>query len=105
LTNLDSQTPEIYIGSRIEHASERAVLEKIARILALGNRSAVILVNINLGGRQIDIILALDDLTLVIEAKGYSRPVRGGENGQWQVYLASGGWKDFENPYLQALGG
>lgn len=103
MTNSDLQNPEIYIGSRIEHASERAVLEEIFRVLSHGKRPAIVLANVNLNGRQIDTILVLDDLTLVIEAKGYSRPIRGGENGAWQVHLASGGWKDFENPYLQAL--
>lgn len=103
LTSSGSQNLEIYIGSRLEHASERAVLEEIFRAVPLCKSPTIVLANVNLNICQIDIILARDDLTLVIEAKGYSRPVRGGENGAWQVHLASGGWKDFENPYLQAL--
>lgn len=97
---------EIYIGSRIEHASERAVLERLLCILAREKRPAIIMANINLNGRQIDLALATDDLTLVIEAKGYSRPIQGSENGAWQVKLASGEWKNFSNPpnpYIQTL--
>lgn len=95
--------PEIYIGSRLEHASERAVLERLLCLLAREQRQAIIMANINLNGRQIDLVLATDNLTLVIEAKGFARPIRGSENGTWQVNLASGEWRDFSNPYLQAL--
>ncbi len=45
----------------------------------------------------------MDGLALVIEAKGFTRPVRGGENGPWQVHLASGHCKDFCIPYRQTL--
>ena len=103
---MSSEIPEIYIGSRIEHASERAVLERLLRILAKEKRPAIIMANINLNGRQIDLVLATENLTLVIEAKGHSRPLRGSENGAWQVKLASGEWKNFSNPsnpYIQTL--
>ena len=40
---------------------------------------------------------------LVIETKAFTRSVRGGQNGDWQVQLSSGQWKDFRNPYRQAL--
>ena len=95
----------LYVGSPITHASERAVLEQVIHRLACDERSAVILSNVNLGARQIDFIVGLDDLVLVIEAKGFTRPIRGGENGPWQVQLASGDWKNFQspsNPYVQA---
>ena len=65
----------------------------------------MILANISLGARQIDFVVASRGLTLVIEAKGFTRPIRGGENGPWQVQVASGHWKDStgpSNPYLQA---
>jgi len=103
---LNSGNPEIYIGSRIEHTSERIVLERLLCIITKEKRPAIIMANINLNGRQIDLVLATDNLTLVIEAKGYSRPIRGSENGAWQVKLASGEWKDFSNPpnpYIQTL--
>ena len=67
-------------------------------------QDAVIFANINLNGRQIDIVVALDRLTQVIEAKGFARPVRGGVNGPWQVHTAAGIWKNVGNPYIQVLG-
>ena len=93
---------ELYIGSRIEHESEWAVLQRIVELLARDRRPAVILANANLGDCQIDVVVALSDIVLVIEAKGFTRPIRGSENGPWQVQVASGEWKDFRSPYLQA---
>ena len=95
----------LYVGSPIKHASERAVLEQVVALLARDKRPAVILSNINLESRQIDFIVGLDGLALVIEAKGFTRPIQGGENGPWQVQIASGDWKNFQspsNPYVQA---
>ena len=95
----------LYIGSPITHASERVVLERILDLLAPDGRPAVILANVSLGTRQIDFIVGLNDLALVIEAKGFTRPIRGGENGPWQVQVTSGDWKNFQspwNPYVQA---
>ena len=98
-------TTTLYIGSPIEHASEHVVLDRVHHHLAAERRSAVILANISLGARQIDFVVGSNDLALVIEAKGATRPIRGGENGPWQVQVASGDWKSLKgpsNPYLQA---
>lgn len=94
---------DIYIGSPVEHGSDRAVLKRVAEILSEKGDPAIILANVNLGHRQIDLVVALDRLTLVIEAKGYTVAVRGDENGKWQFHAADGGWKNFENPYLQTV--
>ena len=94
---------EIYVGAPIEYESERSVLRKIERLLTDDRRSAIVFANISINSRQIDFVLALDGLVLVIEAKGYSRPVQGGENGPWQVKVASGDWKDIPNLYAQTL--
>lgn len=72
---------EIYVGAPIEYESERSVLRKIERLLTDDRRSAIVFANISINSRQIDFVLALNGLVLVIEAKGSSRPVRGGENG------------------------
>jgi hypothetical protein len=45
---------EVDIGSLIEHGSERALLEHVVRLLSDANRQAIVLCNIELGGRQID---------------------------------------------------
>ena len=95
----------LYIGAPITYASERAVLERILESLARERRPAVILGNVSVGARQIDCIVGLNELAIVIEAKGCSRPIRGGANGTWQVQVASGDWKNYRsprNPYVQA---
>ena len=93
---------DIRIGGLVEHESERSMLREIVRLLAVDRRRAVVFANFEVASRQIDLLVALDGLALVIEAKGFTRAVRGGENGAWQVHLASGDWRDFRNPYQQA---
>jgi hypothetical protein len=51
---------EIYIGSLIEHGSDRAVLERVAELLSAKGDPAVILANVYLGRRQIDLVVALN---------------------------------------------
>ena len=98
-----AQALEIRIGALVEHESERSVLREIERLLADDGRPAIVFANFEIGSRQIDLLVALDGRALVIEAKGFMRPVRGSENGPWGVHLSSGHWKEFRNPYLQAL--
>ena len=94
---------EIYIGAPIQYESERSTLKQIERLLSDDQRSAIVFANVSIASRQIDFVLVLDGLVLVIEAKGYSRPVRGGENGPWQVQVAAGDWKEIPNLHDQAL--
>lgn len=101
MSRQDDHRVEIYIGAPVEHASERAILDRLVHLLSAARRPAIVLANISIKGRQIDTIAATDSLVLVVEAKGSSRAVRGGENGPWQVRVASGQWKDFRNPYIQ----
>ncbi|MGY4375245.1 hypothetical protein ACVWZR_009638 [Bradyrhizobium sp. i1.3.1] len=63
--------------------------------------SAVILANVNLGGRQIDLVVGLEQGALVAESKQFTSPVRGSKNGLWEVRLASGRWKEIPNAYTQ----
>jgi len=98
-----AQALEIRIGDLVGHESERSVLREVERLLAADGRRAIVFANFEIGSRQIDLLVAMDGLTLVIEAKGFTRPVRGGENGPWGVHLSSGQWKEFRNPYRQAL--
>lgn len=96
----------LYIGGPINHGSDQAVLKEVLSLVARDQRDAMVLANVHLGGRQIDVIVGLEEMALVIEAKGVSRPIRGGENGVWQYQAASGNWEDFDtpgNPYQQAL--
>jgi hypothetical protein len=94
---------KIFIGATIEHASERATLQRAYEFLSAQGIPAVILANVNLSGRQIDLVIAVDGATLVTESKGFMSALRGGPNGVWETRLASGAWKKIGNPYLQAI--
>ncbi|MDN5005546.1 NERD domain-containing protein [Bradyrhizobium sp. GCM10027634] len=94
---------EIFIGAPIEHASERATLQRAYDFLSAQGIPAVILANVNLGDRQVDLVIAIDRAALVTESKGFASAVRGGHNGDWEARLASGVWKKTGNPYLQAM--
>ena len=98
----DGNQIEIYIGDSVRYASERAVLERVVHLLSAARQPAIILANVSIDGQQIDAVVATGSLALVVESKAFNRPVKGGENGPWQVRLASGQWKNFRNPYLQA---
>ena len=73
-----AQVLEIRIGALVEHESERSVLREVERLLADDGRPAIVFANFEIGSRQIDLLVALDGLALVIEAKGFTRPVLGG---------------------------
>ena len=94
---------EIYIGAPIEHASERAVLARAVEFLSAQRISAVIIANVNLRARQIDLIIALDQGVLVAEGKTFASAMRGGQNGMWALRLASGRWKEIPNAYIQTI--
>lgn len=98
----DGNQIEICIGDSVRYASERSVLERLVHLLGAARKPAIILANVSIDGQQIDALVVTGSLSLVIEAKAFNRPVKGGENGPWQVRLASGQWKNFRNPYLQA---
>jgi hypothetical protein len=94
---------DIFIGAPIEHKSERATLVRAVSFLSAQRIPAVVLANVNLGGRQIDLVIGLDQGALVVESKALSSAVRGSESGDWQVRLRSGRWKEIPNAYVQAL--
>lgn len=94
---------ELYIGNVIEHASERDVLTALVEHLTSTGRWAVIFANVHIGARQVDFLVATDSLTLVVEAKHFSRSVRGKVNGPWQMHGSGGVWRNVGNPYAQAL--
>jgi hypothetical protein len=94
---------EIYIGELIEHASERVALARTVDFLTAQGISAVIIANVNLKTRQIDLIVAFDQGVLLVEAKAFASMVRGGENGLWELRLASGRWKQIPNAYQQTI--
>lgn len=93
----------LYIGASIEEESERVVLRTLLEILEERAVRATVLANLHIGGRQLDFVIGTDQLTLVIEAKGGSYPLRGHYNGDWAALTRTGRWKPYRNAYLQAL--
>lgn len=96
-------TIELYVGTAIEHVSEREVLAALIEQLSSADSWAAIFANIHIGGRQLDFLVATDSLTLVVEVKQFSRRIRGKVNGLWQMQVSGSAWKNVRNPYLQAL--
>lgn len=93
----------IFIGSPIENRSEHDCLRAVCEALVKMHSWAYIFANFHAAGRQIDLAVFTEKTTLVIEAKGYSLPVRGVMNGQWEL-LGPYGAKKIGNAYDQALG-
>ena len=73
----------LFIGECIEHASDRDILVTVCDALNKDTEWAYIFANFNVSGRQVDVAIFTATTTLVIEAKGYTQPVKGGVNGSW----------------------
>ena len=80
--NTSDASIEIYVGAPVEYQSERLALQQLIPTLKETNCRAVILANIHLSGRQIDIVVATESSVLVVEAGkeplGQSGAVRAG---------------------------
>lgn len=92
----------LFIGERIEHASDREVLATVCHVLEHGSGWACIFANFNVNGRQVDFAIFSATTTLVIEAKGYTQTVNGGVNGSW-TQVGPYGSRKLRNGYTQAL--
>lgn len=94
---------EIFVGDLVGHSSDQLVLTEVVSQLEHLDRQAVVIANLEIG-RQLDLVVALDNLTLVIEAKAYRTAIRGGENGlHWEAQTGSGRWKSIGNALQQTL--
>ena len=94
---------EIFVGDLVGHTSDQMVLAEVVGQLEHLDRPAIVIANIEIG-RQLDLVVALDDLTLIIEAKAYRTAIRGGENGlHWEAQTGSGRWKQIGNALQQTL--
>lgn len=92
----------LFIGECIEHASDREILVTVCDALNKGTKWAYIFANFNVSGRQLDVVIFSATTTLVIEAKGYTQPVKGGVNGSW-TQVGPYGSRKLRNGYTQAL--
>ncbi len=94
---------EIYIGAPIELSSERAVLGDLIDRLDRSRTQYVVFANVQIGGRQLDCVVATAQSVTVFEVKQSRTPVRGDVNGSWARLDASGTWRPYGNAYQQAL--
>ncbi len=92
----------IFIGEPVENRSEHDCLRVVYEALAKMHSWAYIFANFHAAGRQIDLTVFTEKTTLVIEVKGYSLPVQGRMNGEWE-HLGPYGKKKIRNAYNQAL--
>lgn len=95
--------PEIYLGGPIEHRSERDFLAALVEHLTRLGAPAIILANVFLPGRQIDVIVATDHGACVVEVKASRLAVRGDLNSHWARRHADGSWRPYRNAYQQVL--
>ncbi|MFS7240274.1 NERD domain-containing protein [Serratia proteamaculans] len=93
----------IFIGSPLEHQSELDSLRAAYAVLMQSHCWAYVFANFNVSGRQLDLVIFTETTTLVIEAKGYTQPIRGGMNGPWEQ-RGPYGTKKIGNAYDQVLG-
>ena len=71
-------------------AAEQLVLQRVRSVIDSRGEDAVILVNLLLGRHEIDLIVATQTATLVMEVKGYLQAVRGDINSRWWKTVATG---------------
>jgi len=96
------RSTRLFIGERIEHASDVAALSAVHQALVTRGEWAYIFANFHVRGRQIDLAVFTATTTLVIEGKHYTQPVRGGVNGNW-TQIGPYGTRNLRNGYAQAL--
>jgi hypothetical protein len=94
----------IYLGAPIELASERGVVAALAKRLEENQTPYVVIANTQIGGRQIDCVVATAAFVTLIEVKASCTPVRGDLNGAWARRDAGGSWRPYGNAYQQAVG-
>lgn len=94
----------IYLGAPIELASERVVIAALAKRLEQNQIPHVVIANAQIGGRQIDCVVASAAFVTLIEVKASRTPVRGDLNGAWARRDAGGSWRPYGNAYQQAVG-
>lgn len=88
------------LASGLLDEAEKIVLRRVVSILEARGEDAAILVNMLLDRHEVDLVVATETVTLVIEVKGYSRAVEGLVNDRtWRV-IGTGEELD-KNPYAQ----
>nr|WP_183580364.1 NERD domain-containing protein [Mucilaginibacter sp. X5P1] len=103
MANSDLPTIEFYIGAPIIYRSEILCIHHFIDLLKKERLTAILIANVNINLRQIDLIIALENKTIVVEIKGSHLPISGTVNGDWQMQLPNGEKKVIGNYYNQTL--
>jgi hypothetical protein len=98
-----SQKVSVYIGSPIEYESERIVFQAVYDWLAAQDREAFMIANVNMGTTQVDLIIAFEKKTFVIEVKTAGSAIKGEINGTWHQRRSTDTWTPIRNYYEQTI--
>ncbi len=98
----NSSLIQIFIGEHVQNNAEGDCLRAVCRTLEQMRCWAYVFVSFHAAGRQIDLTVFTEKVTLLIEVKAYSLPIRGEKNGQW-VQHGPYGARNVGNGYVQAL--
>lgn len=71
-------------------AAEQDVLRRVISIVECRREDAAILVNMLVDRHEIDLVVATETATLVIEVKGYRQPIKGSINERCWATIATG---------------
>ncbi|WP_321790591.1 nuclease-related domain-containing protein [Burkholderia pyrrocinia] len=82
------------------NAAERRVLQRVVEILKLNEHSAIVLCDFYCGGQQIDLLIATEITTLVLQVKSYRHAVSGSINSENWLNQETG--EPLPNAYTQA---
>lgn len=94
---------EIYIGVPMEYDSERLAFKAIVAMVTAMNKDAIIIANVHIGQTQVDLIVAFEKNTHVIEVKKATTPITGGATGIWSQKTSTASWAPIRNYYDQAM--
>jgi hypothetical protein len=95
----------IYIGAPVSIGSEVSALYQLYGDLQKAGISVLLLVNFEVGGRQIDCVVITKRQATMLDFKNLNGPIKGGVNGPWMLrdYGGSERRYDGENPYQEVL--
>ena len=95
----------IYIGAPVSIGSEVRALKQLHDDLQKAGIPALVLVNFEVEGRQIDCVVVTERQATMLDFKSLNGPIKGGVNGAWTLRDYGGAERpyDGENPYQQSV--
>lgn len=96
---------KVFYGAPVENVTERKLIRTLISDLEERGVDAIIIANVFVGNKatQIDLIVATQTASFIVEIKGYRHPVRGELNGPWVQSLDGGRTRTLsrKNPFAQ----